>query len=147
MIKSNSILNLMISHHGLLEALLTVFNDNLGINAERTAEDLDDFKWELEKHIFTEEKVMFKFCKQEGSETCELVNKLEQEHIAMLKTLDGLKDNLPVKNEKDIAEFQKFMINHRETEEKDIYPKLDQELSEATKEEIIARINEISIKK
>lgn len=147
MAKADSILNLMVSHHGLLEILLTVFKDNLGRSAERARETLDSFQWELEKHILCEEKAIFRPCRQEDPETCELIKKLEQDHTVMLEMLGALKDDLVAKAEADVAEFQEFMVKHRELEEKDLYSRLDRELSAATKEEIIARINEIPIKK
>ena len=147
MVKTDLILNLMVSHHGLLEILLTVVKDNLDRNMERAREALDNFQWELEKHIFSEEKVAFKYYKPEALETRELVKELEHEHAVMLETVDVLKDNLEAKTEADIAEFQEFMVKHRGLEEKDLYSKLDQQLSTATKEKIVARINEIPIKK
>jgi len=147
MAKSDLILNLMVSHHGLLEILLTVAEDDLGRNTERAREALDNFQWELEKHIFGEEKVAFKNYKVEDLETHELVKKLESEHAVMLETIDALKNGWETKTKADIAEFREFMVKHRELEEKDFYHKLDQILSEATKEEIVARINEIPIKK
>jgi len=147
MVKADSILNLMVTHHGFLEILLTVFKDNLGKNVEKAAKTLDSFQWELEKHIFSEEKAIFRFCKEENTEICELVKKLEQEHTVMLDMLGDLKNDLVVKAEKDSIEFREFMVRHRKIEEKNLYPRLDQELSAAAKEEIITRINEIPIKK
>lgn len=147
MAKTDSILNLMVTHHGFLEALLTVFRDNLGENVERAAKTLDSFQWELEKHIFSEEKVIFRFCREENTEICELVKKLEQEHTVMLERLGDIKDDLVAKAKEDAVEFREFMARHREIEEKDLYPRLDRELPTEVKEEIINRINEIPIKK
>jgi iron-sulfur cluster repair protein YtfE (RIC family) len=147
MIKADSILNLMVTHHGFLETLLTVFKDSLGKGAEETAKTLDKFQWELEKHIFSEEKVIFSFCKGKDAEVCDLIKKLEQDHTVMLEMLGDLKDDLLTKAEKDSVEFREFMAKHRKIEEKNLYPRLDQELPTAAKEEIIARVNEVSIKK
>jgi hemerythrin-like domain-containing protein len=147
MAKDNSILNLMVTHHGLLEALLFVFKDYFGKNVERTVETLDGFQWELEKHIFSEEKAIFKFCRQKKSETCELIKKLEEEHTVMLDMLGTLKDDLLTKAKADATEFREFITKHRELEEKELYPKLDRELSVAAKEKLIARINEIPLKR
>ena len=147
MVKTDSILNLMVTHHGFLEALLAVFKDELGKDRERTAKTLDTFQWELEKHIFNEEKVIFRFCNKEDEQICELVKKLEQEHTMMLDMLGDLKDDLMTKAQEDAVKFREFMARHRKTEEENLYPRLDQELPVAIKEDIIARINEIPAKK
>jgi hemerythrin-like domain-containing protein len=65
----------------------------------------------------------------------------------MLEMLGDLKDDSVIKAEADIAEFQEFIKKHREQEEKNLYSRLDRELSRRVKEEIIARINEIPIRK
>lgn len=145
--KKNKILNLMVIHHGLLETLWTVFRDNLDKNRKRAEETLNSFQWELEKHFFSEEKVIFRFCTKEDSESCKLVKKLWQEHTVMLEMLNQLKNDLIAKAAADTAEFHEFMIKHRELEEKELYPRLDRELLGPVKEEIIARINEIPIQK
>ena len=138
----------MVIHHGLLEALLTVFKDELGKSSQRAAETLDNFQWEFEKHIFGEEKVIFRLCKQQEPEICELVKKMEGEHTVMLNILEELKkSDLTVENEAKAKKFYDFLVRHREVEENELYPRMDQELSDEVKEDIISRIDEIPIKK
>ena len=137
----------MVAHHGLLEALLTVFKGELKTDAERAWETLAAFRWEEEKHIFTEEKAIFGFCEREAPELCQLVKRLEEEHTVMLEMMDDLRDDLVAKAELDVEKFQEFMIRHRQTEEKELYPELDRVLKPEVKKEIIARINEIPMKK
>jgi len=138
----------MISHHGLLGALTTVLKDDFERKSGMAAESLGKFQWELEKHIFGEEAILFKLCKKENLEDCQLVIELEKGHTAMLKMLENIK-NGSVTNAwaEDIDRFQKFHSKHMEREEKELYPKLDFELSAAEKEEVISKINEILIKK
>ena len=40
-------------------------------------------------------------------------------------------------------DFKKFLISHKKYEEKELYPKLDKELKDVEKKQIIKRINEI----
>jgi hemerythrin-like domain-containing protein len=144
--QSNSILNLMVAHHGLLEALLAVFKDDFRASKGKAQFALDDFQWELEKHLFSEEKVLFRLCDPKNPTLCGLVLKLEREHETMLGMVMALKDNLLVKTEEDITKFQDFMVQHRDVEEKELYVHLDSELTENAKREIIRRINEVPIK-
>lgn len=137
----------MIYHHALLEVLIAVLKDSFVKKTKETAEFLDNFQWELEKHLFAEEKVIFKVCRQEAPGACELVRKLEQEHLLMLEMLEDLKDNLIIKTEADFIKFHELLTKHRQLEEKELYPRLDQELNIMVKEDIIAKINEIPIKK
>jgi len=143
----SSILNLMMSHHALLAALLKVYRDDLFKNPKSAAEALEDFEWELDKHIFTEEKVIFRFCKPDELAACAIVKRLEQEHTIMLEMVQGLKQDLEDKAEADAEKFEGLMLRHVAVEETELYPRLDQELSTILKEEIIGRINEIPMKK
>jgi len=47
----------------------------------------------------------------------------------------------------EIERFYDLLTHHREIEELDLYPKLDKELSDEHKHEIVARINQIPITK
>ncbi|MEK7503607.1 MAG: hemerythrin domain-containing protein [Patescibacteria group bacterium] len=143
----NSILNLMIAHHALLETLLAVFKDEFKADSVAAATALDEFKWEWEKHVFGEEKVIFKFCGGGETTLCQVVHELVAEHILIQETLNAFENNLAIKTSADIDNFHKLITEHRETEEQTLYPGLDRELDEAQKEAIIARINQIPMKK
>lgn len=128
--------------------MLETFKDSLGKRVEFAVGVLDRLQWEGTKHIFTEEKVLFKFCsKAKPQETCNLVKKLAGDHNVILEMIDSLKDDLAFNAKINIAGFQEFVKKHREIEERDLYPKLDKELSESEKKKIIARISEITLKK
>ena len=144
---SNTILEIMIGNHTLIETLLLDFKDNLEKDVKLTEESFDKFRWELEKHIFVEEKVIFKFCDLPESEICKTAQDLVKDHDTMLEMLNEVKNDLVFNNKVDISNFQELLTNHRNIEEKILYPKLDQQLGETQKEIIIARINEIPLKK
>ena len=144
---SNTILEIMLRDHALIEVLLVVFKDNLGKDIKSVEESFDKFRWELEKHIFVEEKVIFKLCDSPESEMCEIVKGLTKDHNTMLEMLNEVQNDLVTKNETDISKFQELLTNHRKIEEKTLYPKLDQILDKEQKKIIIARINEIPLKK
>ncbi len=144
---SNTITEIMIGDHALIELLLMSFRDVLDKNDESAEKLFEEFRWELEKHIFVEETVIFKPCSRLGSEICNIAITLSKEHGIMLDALNKLRDDLAVKNKIDISKFQELLTAHRNVEEKNLYPKLDEELTKLEKEMIVARINEIPIGK
>jgi hemerythrin superfamily protein len=144
---SNEILDMMISHHALIELLLTEFKDDLDKNRQAADKSFDEFRWELDKHIFVEERVIFKFCNVVSAESCKIVFALVKEHDEMLKMINRMKEDLTANNRVDVSNFQTLLTRHREVEERKLYPKMDQELDKAQKELIMARINEIPVKR
>jgi hemerythrin superfamily protein len=141
----NEITQLMLGHHALIDVLLTAFKDTLAKNPEEAEKLFDEFRWELDKHFFVEERAIFKFCEPPEDEICRLVNKLIKEHDLMLGLMNEMKNALALRRRVDVAGFQKILTEHREAEEKVLYPWVDQKLTAAEKEAIIERINEIPI--
>jgi len=144
---SNTILEIMLGDHALIETLLIAFKDSLGKSVELTEELFDKFRWELEKHIFVEEKVIFRLCNLPKPELCKVVQDLTKDHDTMLEMLNEVQNDIVTKNETNISKFQELLADHRKTEEEILYPMLDQQLSEKEKEMIILRINEVPLKK
>ena len=115
---SNSILEMMVGHHALVELLLLDFKDALGKDVELVKKLFQEFRWELEKHIFVEERVIFEPCEQLKSDICKIVMHLVKEHGVMFELLNKAEDELETQNKTDIAEFQELLTRHRDTEEK-----------------------------
>lgn len=141
----DSILNLMISHHALLEALFILFRDEAKEKSERAAASLSELTWETKKHFFAEENAIFDFVKMENYGVLSVINQLKDEHITILDDLKKFSDNLPELANDEIENFYNLLESHRETEEKELYPKLDKELRDEQKRQIISRINEIPL--
>jgi len=146
--KENNILPFMVNDHCRLEKLLDDLEKN--IDKEQTAlrESFYRFEWELEKHLFTEEKAIFTFYNPEDvSEGYKMLPELIKQHNFLVNKLDNWRRT--IRNNKKIDgfyEFKKFLINHREFEEKEVYPRLDQTLDDKQKKLIISRINELTYK-
>lgn len=147
MSKSNSITDVMVGDHVLIEVLLVYFRDSLGKDAELTEKAFDKFRWELEKHIFVEEKVIFRFCKLVNEEMCKTVESLAKQHEIFFEMLNEMKNDIVIKNETDVSKFKELLAIHRKSEEAVLYPKLDEQLNDSQKEMMIAQINEIPISK
>jgi iron-sulfur cluster repair protein YtfE (RIC family) len=147
MTKTNSIPNLMIAHHHLLEALLKILQENLEKNTKEVMRTLDKFQWEFQKHLFSEEAVLFKISKEGNFSVKELVEELEDDHTEMLGILRGLKESL-IKDEKiNLSELQEIIEEHAQREERELYPILEEKLSKEEKEMVISQIEEIPLQK
>jgi hemerythrin superfamily protein len=144
---SNTILEMMLGDHALIESFLINFKDNLSKGIELVEKSFDEFNWALEKHMFVEEKVMFKFCDSLTSEICKIVQGLTKDHDSMLEMLNEIRNMLVINKEIDISNFQEFLMDHKRIEETTLYPKLDQILNKEQKEIMIAQINEIPLEK
>jgi len=147
--KNPTLLDLMLVHHGLLEVLFSSLKDNIGMATKKefVSEMIDEFQWELEKHFFVEEKVIFKSVSQGQPEIYKIVVQLLEEHDAMMKMLEEtksqLKENLPV----DLSKFGHLLTEHRMIEEHKLYPDLDNKIDEEEKKLIISRINQLPLVK
>lgn len=144
---SKEILEIMIGDHALIDVLLLVFKDSLDKEPEVIEKALNEFSWELEKHLFVEEVAIFRFCNSPDSTICKIVQNLIGEHDTMVEMLNEIRNDLAMNKEIDISKFSELLKNHQKIEEKSLYPKIDEELSKEQKDIIISRINEIPLKK
>jgi len=137
----NSVTGIMIRHHAAIDLLIKLFNEEPDKKSPASEKTFEDFKWELEKHIFTEERVIFKLCGEMESPECKLAERLSNEHKTFLDLLDKIAKD---KEEKDISGLQTLLAGHKKIEEADLYPRLDAILSQRQKEIVFEKINDIS---
>lgn len=134
----------MIRDHGKLIKLLRDVEKSIGMELVSTMKVFDTFEWELEKHIFIEEKAIFSSYKPTNIiEGYKMVPELIQQHNEILNKLRVMRKNLLWQRPIDYNEFKERLMVHKTFEETELYPKLDQELDVSQKEEIIKRIREI----
>jgi hemerythrin-like domain-containing protein len=142
---STNILALMVRDHCKIEQLL----NELELNAEKEysmrIKLFNKFEWHLEKHIFMEEKAIFtSYNPDDVVQGYKMLPTLTKQHNEILNRLNIMRKDVRSRRAiKDIYSFKEFILKHKNFEEKDVYPKLDQELDESQKKIIIARINEI----
>jgi len=147
---SNQITNLMMTHHGLIMSLLSFLKDTLNLPPEKYPEvvnSFEKFKWELEKHIFAEERVIFKAWSKEDSEISKIIQDLIKNHSKMLEALDTICDNLAPNYQFSLDKFETLLKEHASIEETVLYPKLDKVLGDKEKTNIIKKIDEIPLRK
>ena len=140
-----SILKLMIIDHCNIEELIKKLEETTKEDFESMAKVFNKFEWELEKHIFTEEKAIFtSYNPEDVIEGYKMLPELTKQHNYILNTLNNWRDDIRKKRTlSDIYSFKEFIIKHKDFEEEKVYPQLDEGLSEEEKRKIIAKINEI----
>lgn len=144
--KKETILEAMLKDHERIARLLDGFEKCLYQDKLTLEKVFDAFMWELEKHLFTEEKVIFTMYEpEEQIEFYSLIPQLMNEHEKILKYLKELKKSIKSHKECNSLDFIELFIKHKNFEEEYFYPKLDQTLDEKTKEFIINRIKEVKL--
>ena len=130
---ADNILNLMIIQHGILESLFSVFHIELQKGeTEKAKNSLSEFSTELKRHFFIEEDKIIT-----------IIDQIKKEHSIMIEDLEKMSQNVSGLKSENIEPFIKLLKSHRDIEEKSLYPKLDANLSDAQKNQIIKKANEV----
>ena len=140
-VKNINITKIMIQDHSKIAELLFKFNEIEKINHLAREVAFDLFKWELEKHFFTEDRAIFLYYQPKDEFDKKEIQALHDEHAVILKKFDELEKSIKSKKNLNIEDFGKLLHKHRKHEDAIIYPKLDQYLDEKVKKIIINRIN------
>ncbi len=140
-----NVLSLMIRDHCKLEELITDLEEKNKGDFEEMKKAFTKFEWELEKHIFTEEKAIFTdYSPDDVSQGYKMLPELTKQHNYIVNTLNNWRENVRKKKMlTDVYSLKEFLIKHRQFEEESVYPKLEEALSEDDKKHIIAKINEM----
>jgi hemerythrin superfamily protein len=143
--KSTSILELMTVDHARILKLLHDVEKSIGIELVSLMKVFDTFEWELEKHIFTEEKAIFtSYNPTNVLEGYKMVPELIKQHNEILNRMRVMRKDLLWNKPVKYDEFKDLIMDHKTFEEESLYPRLDQELTVPQKEEIIKKIREIT---
>ena len=144
MVKKFEILPLMIRDHCKIENLL----DKLELSAKGDFDELKKafyaFEWNLEKHVFLEEKVVFtSYNPDDVSEGYKMLPKLTEQHNYILNTLENWRNEVRHKRIiKDVYKLKEFLVKHKEFEENEFYPKLEENLEIDEKMKMYDRLSE-----
>jgi hemerythrin superfamily protein len=141
----NDILPRMIEDHSKIEKLMDEFEGDIDKDYKIMKKSFTKFEWKLEKHIFVEEKVIFtNYNPEDVTEGYRMLPELTKQHNYILNQLSNWRKNINNKEKiNGFYKFKKVLINHKIFEENEVYPKLDQSLTESDKKLIIDRLNEI----
>lgn len=140
-----SILKLMIKDHSKLVNLINNLEEKSKENFKSMKDAFTKFEWELEKHIFIEEKAIFTdYNPEDITEGYKMLPELTKQHNYIINTLNNWRDDVQKgRIITDVNSFKEFLINHRSFEEEKVYPQLDESLQDEKKKNIINKINEI----
>jgi len=135
-----TIVQIMNRDHGNITRLLKKLERTDKEDAATLKANFNDFKWELEKHFVTEEKAIFIYLDEESVECHTMMLDLLKEHEVILKGLKGLERTLADKDELDLEAFAEMLSKHRDYEDDVFYPRLENELSDEQKRDVILGI-------
>ncbi len=143
--KSINIFKLMVKNHRKIEDLLNNLEEknNEDFNSMHNAFNI--LEWELEKHIFTEEKAIFtSYNPDDKTEGYKMLPELTKQHNFILNKLNNWRKD--IRNKRNITDFYSFKVyltRHKTFEEEKVYPILDQSITKDDKIKIAEKINEI----
>jgi iron-sulfur cluster repair protein YtfE (RIC family) len=144
--KSTEILDLMVRDHNRLMEYLKEVENNLGHDFGFLSNSFNTFQWNLEKHFFVEEKVIFTaYNPDEPDKKYTNFSELMDQHTEILEKIETLRKRLQKREPFDLNDLKKLLVKHKIFEEKSIYPVLDQEIDDFAKSVIIDRIKEIRV--
>lgn len=140
-----SITRLMIKDHCKIEELINKLEEKTKEDFESMAKAFNKFEWELEKHIFTEEKAIFtSYNPEDVIEGYKMLPELTKQHNFIVNTLNNWREDIRKKRTlSDVYSFKEFIIKHKDFEEEKVYPQLDEGLTEEQKRHIVVKISEI----
>lgn len=140
-----SILSLMKQDHHEIEGLIDATLDHIDESSEKMRQHFEHFEWKLEKHLFVEEKAIFTFYEPEDvHQGFQMLPTLIQQHNYILNELKTMRKMVNQGNPpSNLEELKKFLMKHRNYEERDVYPKLEEALTVEQKKKIIERIKEM----
>jgi len=130
-----SLTEVMKKEHKKIDEMIEEFELN------RTKGSFDKFKWNLEKHFFVEEKVIFSVSNSGGSEEDNF--RILRDHQDILGQVKRIEDALVSGEDFDVGDLKAALVVHAKFEDEDFYPRLDEELSEDLKGVVFDRAGEI----
>jgi len=144
--KTTAILDLMVKDHNRLMEYLKDVENNLGRDFGFLSNSFNTFQWNLEKHFFVEERAIFNSNKLGPVNIrYEVFLDLSKQHTEIFEKIESLRKKLQKREPFDLDELKKLLVEHKNFEEKNIYPVLDQEIEEDEKHFIIKRIKDIKL--
>lgn len=138
-----SIKEFMLKEHIKIDKLLEDFENSLNKGLEDSKSKFNILKWNLEKHIFVEEKVIFSIYNKAKENEIEDIINLLKEHKNIEWSLNKIEESLKTNLKPQILELKKTLKSHVGIENNVFYPKLDKELNEKDRQLILQRIVDV----
>jgi hemerythrin superfamily protein len=136
---NNKISDIMLKDHDNIEKSFVKLKSK--IEDSNFKEIFNEFRKKLENHFIMEENAILKSYNPQRYQY-EMVQETINEHKEILRLMKRLIEELRDEETIDIKIFEDMLMEHKSFEDKIVYPKLDCELNEKEKKEIIEKINE-----
>jgi hemerythrin-like domain-containing protein len=135
----------MVKDHCKIENLMNNLETSIEEESSTISEAFNKFEWNLEQHIFVEEKAIFtSYNPDDIIEGYKMLPELTKQHNILLNKLNVMRKNIRTKRRiSDVSGFKEFLKKHREYEEQYVYPNLNESLNEQEKRMIVDRIQEL----
>lgn len=144
MVEQSKISSLMYKDHLRLLSLLHKIEQKSFKDLQEKYDFFMNFKWNIEKHFFTEEKTVFtSFKTRKGTEPYRLFYEISKQHTKILNEINKNRELLTKNIDLETLNLRDLLIKHQSFEEKIVYPRLDKELDEDHKMLIVDRMTEI----
>lgn len=140
-----TILKIMLKDHLTIDSLLKLFIkqvENDFNDYKQVMQKFNRFKWNLEKHFFIEEKIIFTIYSSSNPENEDLLNLLK-DHKNILWIINRIEEDLENKTKPKLMSLSETLRKHASFENEVFYPKLEDELSGDEKKLILDRSEEV----
>jgi len=129
--------------HGKIFDFLFEFESCFGLDISKIQEMFNTFKWNLERHLFLEEKALFEISGDIMSDEVSNIFDLMKDHGDILEIIKKIENNFSGDFIQDFINLKQTLKKHVEFEDMVFYPRLDDKLSDDKKKEMISRIKEV----
>ena len=114
--ESNKITAVMVRDHCKIKNLLDDFEEKTKQDHKAMVKSFHKFEWELEKHLFVEEKAIFTtYDPEDVTEGYKMLPELTKQHNVILNKLSNMRqDVLKRRPIQDISSFIEFLTRHKD---------------------------------
>ena len=132
--------------HQHLQALFRRFQSMKATNRPGAREVFEEFKSELERHILWEERILFPWFDQKcGNLNFSPIPSLHREHEQILVCLDDITQKLvreDLSSDDEEKDLERALCLHNEKEEQELFPALDESLTDQERTAVFAAMSE-----
>lgn len=140
-----AITSAMLKQHRIVNGFLNDFEkvSEEEVSDMRTKFDL--FRWNLEKHVFIEERNIFTVADKKNKVEMKQLQNLLKDHKDIIEIIDGMIKDILDGVKPNVSVLRELLFAHEQREVESFYPLLDNRLSVADKKNILEKISEINL--
>lgn len=143
MAKMGPITLLMLKHHGIINGFLGDFEKVSEDDPDELKGTFNIFKWNLEKHVFVEEKNIFTIADKTNKLEMMQLKNLLKDHKDIMVVVDNISEDINDGRKPNVKILRDILFAHEGREIENFYPLLDNRLSAEDKNDLVQRVNDI----